>query len=296
LTEQVHHCVQKAIRIAGLNESIIRYIPMDSEFKMSAEALAKQVATDRNSGLKPFLVVGSAGTTDAGAVDPLDAIADIAEANDMWFHVDAAYGGFFILVESLKEKFKGVERSDSLAIDPHKGLFLSYGLGAVLIKDVKAQFESHYYRASYMQDTLGVNEELSPADLSPELTKHFRGLRLWLSLHLFGLEPFRACLEEKYLLCRYFYDEIQKIGFEVGPLPQLSVCMYRYHPKNGDVNEFNLKLVELVKEDGRVFISSTNLNGVTWLRLAVLSFRTRLKTIDILLEVLKGGIETLEKA
>ena len=293
LTEQVHHCVQKAIRIAGLNESIIRYIPMDSEYKMSSEALAKQVEIDRGSGLKPFLVVGSAGTTDAGAVDPLDAIADIAEANDMWFHVDAAYGGFFLLVESLKEKFKGVERSDSLAIDPHKGLFLSYGLGAVLIKDVKAQFESHYYKASYMQDTLGVNEELSPADLSPELTKHFRGLRLWLSLHLFGLEPFRACLEEKYLLCRYFYEEIQKIGFEVGPLPQLSVCMYRYLPESGDVNEFNLKLVEFVKEDGRVFISSTNLNGVTWLRLAVLSFRTRLKTIDILLEVLKEGVETL---
>ena len=291
LTEQVHHCVQKAIRIAGLNESVIRYIPMDENYRMSAEALKKQVALDRSSGLRPFLVVGSAGTTDVGAVDPLHAIADISEANDMWFHVDAAYGGFFILVESLKEKFKGVERSDSLAIDPHKGLFLSYGLGAILIKDVKAQFESHYYKANYMQDTLGVNEELSPADLSPELTKHFRGLRLWLGLHLFGLDPFKACLEEKYLLCQYFYKKIQDLGFEVGPQPELSVCMYRYIPQNGDANEFNAKLVELVKEDGRVFISSTNLNGVNWLRLAVLSFRTRLTTIETLIEVLESGIK-----
>ncbi len=293
LTKQVHHCVQKAIRIAGMDESVIRYIPMDERYRMSAEALKKQVASDKAEGLRPFLVVGSAGTTDAGAVDPLNDIADIAEANDIWFHIDAAYGGFFILVDELKEKFKGVERSDSLAIDPHKGLFLSYGLGTVLIKDVKAQFDSHYYKASYMQDTLGVNEEISPADLSPELTKHFRGLRLWLSLQLFGVAPFRACLEEKHLLCQYFYEEIQKIGFEVGPQPELSVCMYRFIPLSGNANEFNAKLVEIVKQDGRVFISSTNLDGVNWLRLAVLSFRTRLKTIDTLLEVLKKGVAEL---
>lgn len=293
LTEQVHHCVQKAIRIAGLDEAIIRYIRMDDEFRMSAKTLRQQVEADIKSGLKPFLVVGSAGTTDAGAVDPLDEIADIAQANKMWFHVDAAYGGFFILTEKLKGKFKGIERSDSLAIDPHKGLFLSYGLGAVLIKDVEAQFKSHYYKASYMQDTLGVDEELSPADLSPELTKHFRGLRMWLSLHLFGTKPFVACLDEKHLLCKYFYEEIQKAGFEVGPEPELSVCMYRYIPESGEADDFNLKLVEFVKADGRVFVSSTNLNGVIWIRLAVLSFRTRLKTIDMLLEVLKKGVAEL---
>lgn len=293
LTEQVHHCVQKAIRIAGLDEAIIRYIRMDEEFRMSAKTLRQQVEADIKSGLKPFLVVGSAGTTDAGAVDPLDEIADIAQTNKMWFHVDAAYGGFFILTEKLKNKFKGIERSDSLAIDPHKGLFLSYGLGAVLIKDVEAQFKSHYYKASYMQDTLGVDEELSPADLSPELTKHFRGLRMWLSLHLFGTKPFVACLDEKHLLCKYFYEEIQKAGFEVGPEPELSVCMYRYIPESGEADDFNLKLVEFVKADGRVFVSSTNLNGVIWIRLAVLSFRTRLKTIDMLLEVLKKGVVEL---
>ena len=296
LTQQVHHCVQKAIRIVGLREAIIRYIPIDENYRMSVQALQEQVAADRLSGLQPFMVVGSAGTTDTGAIDPLDAIATIAEANNMWFHVDAAYGGFFLLVQNLKEKFKGIERSDSIAIDPHKGLFLSYGLGAVLIKDVRAQFESHYYKAGYMQDTLNANEELSPADLSPELTKHFRGLRLWLSLHLFGVKPFRACLEEKYLLCQYFYQEISKLGFERGPQPELSVCIYRYVPVQGDANDFNAQLVEYVKKDGRVFISSTSLNGVNWLRLAVLSFRTKLTTIDTILEVLKKGTKEISNA
>ena len=183
---------------------------------------------------------------------PLDDIAEIALANDMWFHVDAAYGGFFLLVDELKDKFKGIEKADSVAIDPHKGLFLSYGLGAVLIKDLQAQYDSHYYQANYMQDAAKMTEEYSPADLSPELTKHFRGLRMWLSLELLGLQPFRAGLSEKHILAHYFYHKIQELGFEVGPEPELSVVIYRYIPKSGDVNAFNDNLVKAVREDGRV--------------------------------------------
>lgn len=295
LTAQVHHCVQKAIRIAGLAEAQIRYVAMDEHFRMDASALKRQVETDVKAGLIPFLVVGSAGTTDTGAMDPMDAIADVAEAHNLWFHVDAAYGGFFILLPELQEKFKGVERSDSLAIDPHKGLFLSYGLGAILIKNVEAQHRAHYYKAAYMQDTLDANEELSPADLSPELTKHFRGLRMWMALQLFGLQPFKACLEEKIHLCRYFYEEVKKMGFEVGPYPDLSVCTYRFVPEKGNSDEFNRKLVEYVQADGRVFISSTTIGGEFWIRLAVLSFRTHLKTIDTCLQVLKEGINVLSK-
>ncbi len=288
LTEQVHHCVQKAIRIAGLNEAKIEYIPMDELYRMDATALQTQVEKDQANGLIPFLVVGSIGTTDVGAVDPINSIATIAEKNNMWFHIDAAYGGFFILVDECKEKFEGIERSDSIAIDPHKGLFLSYGTGAVLIKDVKAQLESHYYKANYMQDAVVREEELSPADLSPELTKHFRGLRMWLPLQVHGLQPFRACLEEKIYLCRYFYEEIRKRGFETGPYPELSVMLWRFVPQNGDANAYNEALLNAVKKDGRVFVSSTTLNGIFWIRLAVLSFRTHKHTIDILLEVVDG--------
>ncbi len=304
LTEQVHHCVHKAIRIGGMAEAIVRNVPMDDRFRMDAQALALMVEQDIAEGKNPFLVVASAGTTDTGAVDPLDAVADVAERHGLWFHVDAAYGGFFLLADvdnpggsTVKQLFKGIERSDSVAIDPHKGLFLAYGLGAVLIKNVKAQMASHYYRANYMQDTFDANEELSPADLSPELTKHWRGLRMWLPLQLLGVQPFKAALEEKIWLCRYFYEEIQKLGFEVGPYPDLSVCTYRYLPRDGsDAGDFNRRLVEYVQHDGRIFVSSTNIGGVFWIRLAVLCFRTHLRQIDTLLEIFKNGVKKLENA
>jgi aromatic-L-amino-acid decarboxylase len=218
----------------------------------------------------------------------------------MWLHVDAAYGGFFLLAEdcdsegrSIAERFAGISQADSIAIDPHKGLFLSYGVGAVLVRDPAALQRSHSYQANYMQDTLEAIEEPSPADLSPELTKHFRGMRMWLPLRLFGLGPFRAALEEKLWLCRLFYREISGRGFEVGPPPELSVCIYRYVPPAGDANEFNRRIVEAVHRDGRVFISSTTIAGQIWLRLAVLSFRTHVGEIDYLLELLTRVVHQL---
>lgn len=287
-TAQVHHCVHKSINMVGLREAVKRTVPMDSSFRMNPEALRQMIEDDLILGLLPFMVIGSAGTTDVGAVDPLDKIADISTEFDLWFHVDAAYGGFFIMTEEAKALFKGIERSDSLVIDPHKGLFLPYGTGAVLVKKGQQLFESQHMMASYLQDSYFDVEEVSPADLSPELTKHFRGLRLWLPLQLYGVEPFKAALSEKIWLTRYFYEEIQKIdGFEVGHFPQLSVMTYRYVPKNADANVFNAKLVEEVRNDGRVFLSSTMINGVFYIRLAVLSFRTHLSTIDTCIQVLK---------
>ncbi len=295
LSEQVHHCVQKAIRIAGMKEAIIRYIPLDERFRLKADALEKTIQEDIKAGLRPFLVVGSAGTTDTGAIDPLSAIATIAKKYDLWFHIDAAYGGFFLLIDEIKAAFAGIEQSDSLAIDPHKGLFLPYGIGAVLIKDVQAQYDAHYYRANYMQDSLAMQEEPSPADLSPELTKHFRGLRMWLPLQLYGLAPFRAALQEKIYLCRYFYGKVQELGFEVGPYPELSVMIFRYVPKAGNADDFNEMLVRLVREDGRMFVSSTMIEGTYWIRLAVLSFRSHLRETDLLLSILAEKVEVLNK-
>ncbi len=144
-----------------------------------------------------------------------------------------------------------------------------------------------------MQDTLSATEEPSPADLSPELTKHFRGLRMWLPLKLHGLKPFRACLQEKLLLARYFYVEIQKLGFETGPMPELSVVTYRFLPTKGDANAFNKKLLRAVQQDGRVFISSTLLDGKFTLRFACLSFRTHRSTVDTLLDVLRTEVGRL---
>ncbi|MBP7274391.1 MAG: aminotransferase class I/II-fold pyridoxal phosphate-dependent enzyme [Saprospiraceae bacterium] len=295
LTLHIHHCVQKAIRIAGLAEAQIRYVPMDGNFRMDAVAAEKIILEDIQNGYKPFLLVASAGTTDMGAIDPLTTLGDICKRYNLWYHIDAAYGGFFILTEEGNASLQGIKYADSLVIDPHKGLFLSYGLGAVLIKDAKAMIQSHYYRANYLQDVDLVHGELSPADVSPELTKHFRGLRMWLSLQLFGLRPFKAALSEKIWLCRYFYSHIQQHGFEVGNFPDLSVMVFRYVPLTGDANIFNEQLIAFVWQDGRVFLSSTSINGVYWIRLAVLSFRTHLSTINTCIEVLQNGVKHLEK-
>jgi glutamate/tyrosine decarboxylase-like PLP-dependent enzyme len=293
LSEQAHHSVDKAIRIAGLRECVIRYVPIDQRFRMIADELEELIVSDRDAGLDPFLIVASAGTTDVGAIDPLREIGEIAKRNGLWYHIDAAYGGFFILTEEGIQKLAGIETSDSLVIDPHKGLFLPYGLGVVLVKDGGALQAAHYYTANYMQDAVSSGEEPSPAELSPELTKPFRGLRLWLPLKLHGLGPFRACLEEKLLLARYFYAKVQKLGFESRLEPELSVVVYRYIPQVGDANEFNRRLLESVVRDGRVFISSTMLDGQFTLRFACLAFRTHLSTVDTLLEVLKANVDLL---
>ena len=295
LSSQAHHSVDKAIRIAGLSECIVRHVPLDANYRIISSELEKQIALDRKNKLKPFLIIASAGTTDVGAVDPLEEIGMISKKYNLWYHIDAAYGGFFVLTDEGKKKLKGMETSDSLVIDPHKGLFLPYGLGVVLVKDKMKLHASHFYVANYMQDAVSSTDEPSPAELSPELTKHFRGMRLWLPLKLHGVKPFRDCLDEKLLLAKYFYAEVQKLGFECDLEPELSVVVYRYIPKHGDANAFNKKLLDEVVADGRVFISSTLLHNKFTLRFACLAFRTHLKTVDTLLKVLKEKVKMLDK-
>lgn len=291
-----HHCLDKALKIGGLSEAILRYLPLDENYKIIPEELEKQIEADKKDGLLPQLIIASAGTTDVGAVDPLAEIGVIAAKHDLWYHIDAAYGGFFVLCDEGKEKLKGIELADSVVMDPHKGLFLPYGLGVVLIKDIDALHQSHKYQANYMQDTLGIDEEPSPAELSPELTKPFRGLRLWLPLQLHGVKPFKAGVEEKMLLAKYFHREMSGLeNWEVGPNPELSVVTFRYLPKGENANEFNKKLVEKIKLDGRVFLSSTLLDGDKFvIRLAVLSFRTHKHTIDLTMKILKEKAKELE--
>ncbi len=295
LSSQTHHSFEKALRIAGLKECVKHYIPVDSKFRMVPEALEDAVRRDVHAGLKPWMVVASAGTTDTGAVDPLDNIAEVALNYKLWYHIDAAYGGFFILCEEGKNLLKGIEKSDSFIIDPHKGLFLPYGSGAVLVRDKSKLYDAHYYQAGYMQDALAVNEELSPAELSPELSKHFRGLRLWFALKIIGLSPFRAALEEKILLARYAYEKLSRFSnIELGPYPDLSVFIFRFKPSKGSADEFNRKLLEEIHKDGRIFISSTMINGKFMLRIAVMSFRTHLEEINLMLDIILEKLEVLE--
>ena len=294
LTAQAHHCIEKALRIAGLGEAPVRQVPMDERFRMRPDALAEIIAADRARGLRPWLVIAAAGTTDTGAVDPLEAVAAIAAREGCWYHVDAAYGGFFLLTPHGRSTLRGIERADSVVLDPHKSLFLPYGAGILVVRDAAPLIAAHQHSASYMQDALREPGEISPADVSPELTKHFRALRMWLPLILLGTRPFRAALEEKLLLARYFHQEVQALGFEVGPVPDLSVVTYRWAPPGlglEQTNALNQAIVDGVKRDGRIFLSSTMLDGRFTLRMVALSFRTHRRTMDLALRVLREQVQ-----
>jgi glutamate/tyrosine decarboxylase-like PLP-dependent enzyme len=291
-----HHSLAKALRIAGLGECTVRDVPLDAGFRIHPIALERLIKQDRAAGSKPWLIVATAGTTDLGAVDPLGAIADLAASHELWCHVDAAYGGAFVLSPSGRERLAGIERSDSLVVDPHKGLFLPFGSGLVLVRDGRKLIDAFYARAPYLQDFTAVfpQNDLSAADLSPELSRPFRGLRVWLPLRLFGVAPFRAALEEKLLLARYFHQRMEVLpGFEVGPAPDLSIAAFRYVPARGDANEFNRRLCDDLRADGRIFLSSTTVRGNYLLRFAVLNYNTHRDDVEFAMDVIFHTVERL---
>ncbi len=291
LTQQTHHCVDRALNIAGMRECHRRYIPMDVKFRMVPSELKKSIEQDRNDGLIPWVVVASAGSTDTGAIDPLDELAEIAKENNLWYHVDAAYGGFFILTDDGREKLTGIEKSDSVVMDPHKGLFLPYGTGALIVKDAKKLAEAHRFKANYMKDADIKAGVYSPAEISPELSKHFRGLRMWLPLKLHGVKRFRDALDEKQLLAQYLWQKMSSMDeIEVGPEPQLSIFMFRWKPKSGDSNALNRELHHMILKDGRIFLSRTEVDGLYFFRVAILSVRTHKKEVDELLNTVQEKI------
>jgi glutamate/tyrosine decarboxylase-like PLP-dependent enzyme len=291
VTEQAHHCVTKGLRIAGLKECIVRRIPIDDRFRMIPEKLDAAIAEDARANRIPFLVVATAGTTDTGAVDPLEEIGAIAAARSIWFHCDAAYGGPFALCAEGKRILRGIERSDSVALDPHKGFFVPFGLGAILVKKAEAMRAAYSYSASYIPRDDDPEGEPSPADLSPELSRPFRALRLWLPLQVLGTAPFEAALEEKLLLARYAHARLLEIeGIEVGPKPDLSVVVFRALPGRGGSDEPTSRLERALQEDGRVSLSSTTIRGARFLRLAVLSPRTHRAAVDLAIELVKDKI------
>lgn len=291
ICQQAHHSILKALKLIGLDECVIRRIEVDEYYRMNLKLLRKQIEQDKNDGLRPFILFANAGSTDVGAVDPLQEMASIARHYETWMHVDAAYGGFFLLTKEGKEKLKGIAQADSVVLDPHKGLFIPYGSGMVLVKDVQHLFNANNYDANYMQDTFNNNNEYSPAQLSPELSKHFRGMRMWLPLKIHGIQPFASSLSEKILLAKYFYLKVKAIGFHTGPEPDLSIVIFHYVPKTGDTNAFNKNILKKIHADGRIFISSTQINQIFLLRFAALSFRTHLKQVDTLLDQLAGIVQ-----
>lgn len=287
-TNQMHHSLHKAVRMAGLKNTIHREIDMNSKYQMDIAELTRAIKEDKENGLNPFLVIISAGTADTGAIDPLNEVGLLCNEHNIWCHVDAAYGGFFMLCEEESALLAGMEKADSIVIDPHKGLFLPYGIGAVLVRDKRHLEDSFSFNAEYMQDANLSEGELSPTSVSPELSKHFRGMRMWLPLQLFGTNAFAAALKEKLLLAKYAYNIISGWDdFETGPEPELSVLIFRYLPKEGNPNHANKLLLRKIVTEEKVFLSSTNIDGKFYIRIAILNFRTHLDTIDATLNLIK---------
>lgn len=294
-TRFAHHCIDKALRIAGRARAPRRLIATDERHRMRADALAEALERDSRDGVRPWLVVASAGTVDTGAVDPLRDIADLCELHGAWFHVDGAYGGLFMLCEEGQRVLAGIERADTAALDPHKTLFLPYGTGAVVARDGRTLLDAFSASADYIRPFAETEVGPSPGDLSPELTRHFRALRLWLPLQLAGVRAFRAAQSEKIALARYFHQRLSAMpGWETGPAPDLSIVAFRYRPENGEGDGFNRRLLQRLQEEGRVFLSGTRIDGTDWLRCAILSFRTHLEHVDETLEVLTRLAAALE--
>ena len=288
VSEQAHASVTKAATLAGFTRRNVRIVPTDPDLRMDADALRGMVEEDIAAGHRPFLVAPSAGTTNTGAIDPLDAVADVAEAHGMWMHVDAAYGGFFILTERGRERFRGIGRADSVTLDPHKGLFLPYGTGALVVRDGENLRQAHYEGAAYLQDLATAGELPNYSEYSAELSREWRGLRVWLPLKLHGVSAFREALDEKLDLAQALHEGLKAIPeLELPWSPQLTVVPFRL--RDGDA-EANKALLDRINASKRVFLSSTLVDGGYTIRACIVVHRTHRDRIDECIEIVRAAV------
>jgi aromatic-L-amino-acid decarboxylase len=296
-SDQAHHSVKKAAILAGFPEHNVREILTDVRFRLRVDLLERQIAADRQAGFTPFLLVGNAGSTNTGAVDDLNALADVAERERCWLHVDAAYGGFFMLTEQGRALMRGIERADSVTLDPHKGLFLPYGTGSLLVRDGGALKRTHGVNAHYLPSTAEDEDLLDFSQMSPELSRGFRGLRAWLPLKMHGIGPFRHNLEEKLMLTRWVTEELRTMnGIEIVAEPQLSIVAFRLVRLELDpeaLNQLNRDLLARINARKRIFLSGTLLDGRFVVRICILSFRTHLDRMRMGIEDIRNAVEEL---
>ncbi len=294
VSAQVHHSVVKAAMMAGFPSSNVRSVPCDGAFRLRPDELSRLVAEDRSQGKQPFLVVASAGTTNTGAVDPLPAMAEIAQRQRLWLHVDAAYGGFFAMTERGQLALVGLERADSIALDPHKSLFLPYGSGALLVRDPAALRRAHAVSADYMPPLQDQAERVDFSEISPELTRPFRALRAWLPIKMHGIGVFRDCLDEKLDLARWAAEQLRQIpGIEVLTEPELSLVPFRWAApglSEAELNVRNRRILDLINRRQRVLMTDTVIDGRVILRLCVLSFRTHRPRLEMAIEDIRLAV------
>lgn len=280
---EAHHSVQKAAQLAGIFEDRVRIVPPGADLRLDPVALERVVAEDRGQGLVPFCTVAQAGSTNTGVVDDLDALADVCVAHRMWFHVDAAYGGFFAMTERGRAALRGLSRADSVTLDPHKGLFLPYGTGCLLVKEDGPLQRAHDVAAAYMPAMADGAEHIDFCAISPELSRRARGLPVWLALRLHGLDAFRAALDEKMDLARRLHDGIvARPWLETVTPPTLSLLSFQV--KAEDPDAATERLLQTVNSYGRVFLTGTRIASHGYVgRACVLHLRTTARHIDMCL-------------
>jgi aromatic-L-amino-acid/L-tryptophan decarboxylase len=298
-TDQTHHCLDKAMRLAGFPTSALQLIPSDDRLRMKTKDLRAMIKEDRATGRVPFCIAANAGTTNTGAIDPLNELADVAQEEKLWLHVDAAYGGFFQLTERGRIRLAGIERANSIVLDFHKGLFLPFGTGCLLVRDREVLPLAHSAGDAYLRDLdkRDATEVYLPdfAKIGPELTRPNRGLHVWLPLHLHGVAAFREALDEKLDLAQSAYQALQAMSqIRVFAAPDLSILAFHCRIENFKHEEEDIATEELVKyvnRTGRVRLSTTRIQGRIIARIAILNVRTTAAILEDTLKTIRMYLE-----
>ena len=296
VSDQVHHCVNKAAVLAGFPADNVKVVRSDNQFRIDTADLRRRIESDRHNEMQPFAIVGSAGTTNTGAVDDLNELANIAQGESMWFHVDAAYGGFFVLTDRGKLRLAGIERADSVTLDPHKGLFLPFGCGCLLVREFDSLRRAHHVHADYLPDMQQVDDRVDFCDVSLELSRNVRGLQVWLPVQVHTWQPFRDSLNEKLDLTQWAWKQLMEMSkqlngqLEVINQPELSTIAFRLHPDGLDdeaqLQRLNERFRESINASKQFFLTPTLLADRYVIRICILSFRTHAAHVEACLQAI----------
>ncbi len=299
---QAHSSVVRAAWIAGIRREHVRVVAMDKMFRIMPEELAKSVAADRAAGMSPFLVVASAGTTNTGSVDPLHAIADYCADEKLWLHVDAAYAGFAALTDEGKRMLDGIERADSLTLDPHKWLFVPFECGCLMMRDPSSLEDAFRIMPEYLRDVEPGDKEVNFADRGEQLTRYSRALKIWMSVSYFGTGAIADAIRDGMDRARLLESVVaSSTDFEALCPAQFGIFCFRAAPasmKPEALDALNARINARVVSEGRFLISSTRLHGQFSLRICTLGFRTTPDDIRSLFESIERAlaVELLSQA
>ena len=299
-SDQTHSSVAKGLKILGFQQFQLRKIASDDDFRMPMETLRQKVAADRQQGLVPFCVVANAGTTNAGAIDPLNEIADFCASEGLWMHVDGAYGGSAVLSPSGRVALDGLNRADSITIDPHKWMFQPYEIGCALVRNSALLKDTFKVSAEYLKIIEESAEQPNFSDYGVQLTRGFRALKLWMSLKGFGVDAFRAAIEQgiqnAIVVERLLSDKPQ---WEIITPASLGILTFRYTAGGGSeaaMGDLNSKIASEMILSGYALLSPTVMRGVTVLRMCTINPRTTQQDLESTIERLAEIGQHLSKA